>query len=79
MALETVRIPAAGWLRTSVSVAVMLLGVLAALHGWRSWVRSESALRHRRPLSGPGPGLLVGIGVAVAGLVLGIGLVIGHG
>lgn len=79
VALETVRVPAADGLRTSLSVAVMLLGVIAALHGWRSWARSESALRHRRPLSGPGLGLLVGLGVAAVGLVLGIGLVAGLG
>lgn len=79
VALEMVSIPAADALRRSVSVAVMLLGVAAALHGWRSWARAESALRRRQPLSGPGPALLVGLGVAAAGLVLGVGVALGHG
>ncbi len=47
-----------------------LTGLLAAFHAWRGWARTERAMREDRPMPGNAAGVVVMIGVALAGVVL---------
>ena len=47
-----------------------LTALLTAVHSWRTWARTEQAMRHRRPLPGNTAGVVVMVGVALAGLVV---------
>lgn len=47
-----------------------LTGLLAALYAWRDWSRTETAMRRDQPMPGNGAGMVVVVGVALAGVVL---------
>ena len=59
---DTVQRLAAGWLG--------LIGLLCAVQSWRSWAKTEVALRTGQPLSGSFGKLPLACGVAVVALVL---------
>lgn len=58
------------------SVVLMVTGILAPLQAWFGWARNERALRNNTPLPSPLMALPVIIAVAVAGVLVLIGLVL---
>lgn len=61
-------------LRTVGAVAMIVLGLAIALGSAFRWVRLERALRHGRPLPAPGIIPLLGLVIAVASIVVLIGM-----
>ncbi|TFB56729.1 YidH family protein [Cryobacterium tagatosivorans] len=76
IALEAFALPISPGLRLGASLLLIALGVLAPLQAWFGWMNVERALRLERPLPMPSLAGPIGIGVAIAGLLLGIGLLI---
>lgn len=56
------------------AVLFVILGLVATVHAWMSWARSERAMRLKRALPGPTAGVVIASGVVVAILLLGAGL-----
>lgn len=52
------------------STGLAIAGALCAAHAWRSWARTERAVRQGRPLPSNGVGLLLVGAVVVACVVL---------
>ncbi|MEO6944675.1 MAG: DUF202 domain-containing protein [Lacisediminihabitans sp.] len=76
IALEAFVLPIAPGLRLGASLLLIILGVLAPLQAWFGWMSVERALRLGRSLPTPSLAGPIGIGVAVAGILLGIGLLL---
>lgn len=76
IALEAFALPISPGLRLGASLLLIALGVLAPLQAWFGWMSVERALRLNKPLPVPSLAGPIGIGVAVAGLLLGIGLLL---
>lgn len=76
IALEAFALPIAPGIRLSASLLLIALGVLAPLQAWLGWMSVERALRQNRPLPSPSLAGPVGIGVALAGILLGVGLLL---
>lgn len=76
VALEAFVLPIAPGLRLGASLLLIGLGVLAPLQAWFGWMSVEKALRLGRALPTPSLAGPIGIGVAAAGILLGIGLLL---
>lgn len=76
IALEAFVLPIAPGLRLGASLLLIVLGILAPLQAWFGWMSVEKALRLNRSLPTPSLAGPIGIGVAVAGVLLGIGLLL---
>jgi len=76
IALEAFVLPIAPGLRLGASLLLIVLGILAPLQAWFGWMSVERALRLSRALPTPSLAGPIGIGVAVAGILLGIGLLL---
>ncbi|MGV8880789.1 MAG: YidH family protein [Rhodoglobus sp.] len=64
-------------LRLAAALVLIVTGIGAAAQAWAGWMRSESAMRAARPLPSPTFALPVVIAVAVAGVLVGIGVLLG--
>ncbi|WP_089802054.1 YidH family protein [Cellulomonas sp. KH9] len=74
VALEALDLPVEPHLRLAAAVVLIALGTLAPAVAWWGWSRTERAMRRGDPLPAPvGFGLLVA-GVAVAGVLVLVGL-----
>ncbi len=76
VALEALHLPVEPHLRLAAALLLIALGVLAPLQAWLGWARTERALRERRPLPAPlfsGP---LAAGVALAGVLVLLGLLL---
>jgi len=76
VALEALDLPIAPGLRLAAALILVLLGVLAPVQAWLGWMSAERALRLQRPLPAPRLSAGIGIGVLVAGILIGAGLVL---
>ncbi len=56
--------------QSTLAAVLALTGLLAAFHSWRGWARTETAMREERPMPGNAAGVVVVVGVALAGVVL---------
>ncbi|GAA3738183.1 hypothetical protein GCM10022239_12260 [Leifsonia bigeumensis] len=74
VALEAFALPITPGFRLAASLLLILLGIGAPLQAWFGWMAVERALRLERSLPAPGLAGPIGIGVAIAGLLLGVGL-----
>ncbi|MCT1426187.1 DUF202 domain-containing protein [Corynebacterium sanguinis] len=75
IALEAFAIPGiAPSLRTLVAAVVILLGMTISVGAVLRWVRVERAMRHGRPLPAPAIIPVLGIGIAIASVVVFLGL-----
>lgn len=74
VALRAIDISLPSQLRLATAMLFVALGLLAAIRSWVGWMRTERALREQRPLSGPGVGLVIAAGVAIAVLLLAVGI-----
>ncbi|MDZ8170524.1 YidH family protein [Microbacterium xanthum] len=71
VALEALELPENTGFRLAAALIFVLLGLLAAIHAWLSWARTERALRLSSALPAPATTLIIVVGVVVAvGLVL---------
>ncbi|MFC8191847.1 YidH family protein [Cellulomonas sp. NPDC057328] len=76
VALEALDLPIEPRLRLTAAVLLVALGVLAPVLAWVGWARAERAMRRAEPLPAPSAfGLLV-VGVAAAGVLVLVGLVL---
>ena len=57
-------------LRLAASTVLVLLGIVLPIHAWFGWMRVESAMRDRRPLPSLTMGLVLAVGLAIAGLLV---------
>lgn len=75
VALESLDLPVEPGLRLAAAVVLIVVGTLAPALAWWGWAGAERAMRRGEPLPAPrGFGLLLG-GVAVAGVLVLVGLV----
>lgn len=61
-------------LRFIAAVIFIALSLLSAVNSWLTWRRTERAIRSGAALSGPSVGLLIVVGVVIAGTLLVAGL-----
>ncbi|GAB3816531.1 DUF202 domain-containing protein [Tessaracoccus terricola] len=76
VALEALGLGLHPGLQLAASVVLMLTGILAPVQAWYGWARNERALRNNTPLPNPMLALPVVIAVAVAGVLVMLGLVL---
>lgn len=76
VALEAFALPISPGFRLGASLLLIGLGVLAPIQAWFGWMSVERSLRLERSLPMPSLAGPIGLGVAVAGLLLGIGLLL---
>lgn len=74
VALEAFSLPILPALRLSATLILILLGIAAALYAWIGWMTVERAIRGGRPLPSPVLAGPVGLGVAVVGILIALGL-----
>lgn len=73
VALEALRLPIEPGFRAAAAIVFTALGLLAAVHAWVGWVRTEASLRDNRALPGPALGIALVAGIIVAVVLLLIG------
>lgn len=76
IALEALTLPIVPAYGTSASIVLLVLGTLAPAQAWVGWMRVERAMRLGRSLPSPTLAGPLGLGVAVAGVLLLLGLVL---
>jgi len=77
VALEAFDVPVPeGWRRAS-AVVFILLGIAAVAQAWVGWRATDAAARAGRPVPPPALRVVLVVGVAVAIVCLGVGLVVG--
>jgi len=77
VALESLALGIQAGLRLAASVLLILLGLVAAAQAWFGWAGDERALRRSGPLQAPLLALPLAVGVAVAGVLVLAGVVVG--
>jgi len=76
VALEALDLPIAEGVRLASALVFIALGLLSSVQAWVGWMVTERALRQSRPLPAPRLGPLVALGVAVAGGLVLVGLLL---
>jgi putative membrane protein len=76
VALEALDLPVEPHLRLAASVLLLALGIAAPVQAWFGWARAERALRERRPLPAPVLSGPLAAGVALAGVLVLLGLLV---
>jgi len=76
VALEALDLPVEPHLRLTASVLLIGLGIAAPAQAWFGWARAERALRERRPLPAPAFSGPLAAGVALAGVLVLVGLLL---
>ncbi|OMQ16722.1 hypothetical protein A7K94_0200690 [Modestobacter sp. VKM Ac-2676] len=74
VALEALDLPIEERVRLASALVFIVLGLLAPVQAWVGWMATEKAMRQSRPLPSPRLGLLMAVGVTVAGLLVLLGL-----
>lgn len=69
-AVQALDLPMTRWLQSFVAAVLALTGLVTAVQSWRGWMRTETALRHRRALPSSPVTVVVVIGVAVVAVAL---------
>jgi putative membrane protein len=76
VALEALKLPIPEGIRLASALVFVVLGILAPIQAWFAWAATEVALRQSRPLPSPPLAPLMAVGIAVAGLLVLVGLVL---
>ena len=74
VALEALQLPIRADFRVYSASVFIVLGLIAPVHAWISWMRTERAMRKHRPLPAPALSGLLAVGVVVAGLLIAAGM-----
>jgi putative membrane protein len=74
VALEALALPLQPTLRLAASIILLVIGLMVPMLSWYTWGRVERALRRSSPLPGSSVGLPVALGVAVAGVLVLLGI-----
>lgn len=74
VALEALQLPIRADFRRYSAGVFIVLGLIAPVHAWISWMRTERAMRKNRPLPAPTLSGLLTVGVVVAGLLIAAGM-----
>ncbi|TQL66394.1 putative membrane protein [Nocardioides albertanoniae] len=77
VALAAVDLPIHPAAKLVAAVLLLLLGIASVMHGLRTWMRSEHALRTDQPLPHSRSAVAIVLGGALSGAVLLLGLAIG--
>jgi putative membrane protein len=76
VALEAFELPIESSFRLTASILLLALGVLAPVQAWFGWMTTEKALRLDRALPAPHLAGPIGLGVAVVGILIIVGLLL---
>ncbi|WP_158374556.1 YidH family protein [Cellulosimicrobium cellulans] len=76
VALEALDLPVEPRLRLAAAVLLIALGIAAPVQAWVGWARAERALRERQPLPAPAFSGPLAVGVALAGVLVLLGLLL---
>ena len=76
LALEAFEVPLDPTLRVIAAGLLLALGLGAAVQAWLGWVRTERAMRERRPLAPAWGALPLAVALVVAMVILASGLVL---
>lgn len=76
VALEAFTLPIAPGFRLAASFLLISLGVLAPIQAWFGWMTVERSLRLETALPTPALAGPIGVGVALAGILIGLGLLL---
>jgi putative membrane protein len=74
IALEAFVLPISPGFRLAASFLLIGLGVLAPVQAWFGWMSVERSLRLETPLPAPSLAGPIGVGVVIAGVLVGVGL-----
>ena len=70
VAVEAVDLSLPAWVQTVLAELMIGLGLVCAVAAWVRWARAERAMRRGEPLPASGVSLVLGVGVAVAAVIL---------
>jgi len=70
VALEALHVPIRPDFRLAAAGVFVVLGLVAPIHAWVSWMRTERAMRQNQSLPGPTLSGLVVLGVSVAAVLV---------
>ena len=56
--------------QTALAAGLVVLALLCAVASWWRWARAERAIRHGEPLPAAGLGLVLAVGVVIAGTLV---------
>lgn len=70
VALELLGLDLHPALRLGASLVLAITGILVPAFAWITWARTERSLRRNQPLPGSLLGVILGIAVAVAGILV---------
>ncbi|TKR21986.1 DUF202 domain-containing protein [Cellulomonas hominis] len=76
VALEALDLHLEPHLRLTAAVLLIALGIATPVQAWFGWARVERAMRERRPLPAPALSGPLAAGVAVAGVLVLLGLLL---
>lgn len=76
VALEAFDLPIVAEFRLGASLLLITLGSLAPIQAWFEWMTVERSLRTNRALPTPHLAGPIGVGVAIAGVLLAIGILL---
>ncbi len=76
VALHSLGIPTADWLRNTLVVGLAVLGALMSALAYRRWAAVERAMRLREPLPRFGLGLVVTVALVLVSVLLAVTLVL---
>jgi putative membrane protein len=74
VALDALALPLQPVLRLTASILLVVLGLVVPVLAWFTWGKVERALRCGSPLPGSSVALTLTIGIAVAGVLLVLGM-----
>jgi putative membrane protein len=76
VALEALDVPIREDFRHASSAVFVILGLIAPVHAWVSWMRTERAMRLGRPLPAPALSAVLTVGVVSAGVLIALGMLL---
>lgn len=74
VALEALQLPIRTEFRVGASSVFIAMGLLAPIHAWINWMRTERAMRRGQPLPAPALSLVIAAGVVFAALLIAAGM-----
>jgi putative membrane protein len=76
VALEALDVPIREDFRHAASAVFVVLGLIAPVHAWINWMRTERAIRLGRALPAPALSAVLSVGVVAAGVLIALGMLL---